>query len=316
MAYQTGVVNSLADIQTAIRLFLVDNGWTWDAGSSTIHKDSMFVGFIAPAGDKVLFQAKTALSGGTNAPRQVGMGRMMHSGTGNITAVLTFPATYWASVVDDEFYFVLNYDSSRYQYVMWGQSTIADLGAGATGMYISGAVNNQSHSTVTVNQGTGIVISPTSGGAISWYGSRSGAPFWLTTNLMTSGINLSADFVHTGIGSGGWDISDGGTDPGLWVGAGSFGNLMAVLPNTWNGESPLLPLRAYKRMPASKVAMVADLQHARYCRIDNFADQEVITIGTDEWQVFPFHRRNMSARDGGTNIDHTGTFGWAIRKVS
>ena len=69
MAYQTGTLNNLADIQTVIRVFLTDNGWTWDSGASTIHKDAVFVRFIAPTTDKVLFVATTALSGGADAPR-------------------------------------------------------------------------------------------------------------------------------------------------------------------------------------------------------------------------------------------------------
>jgi hypothetical protein len=29
--------------------------------------------------------------------------------------------------------------------------------------------------------------------------------------------------------------------------------------------------------------------------------------------IFPWYRKYSATRDGGTNIDHTGTFGWAIK---
>ncbi len=319
MAYQTGTLNSLADIQTVIRTFLVDNGWTWDTGSSTIYKDTVFVQFVPPSGDKVLFRAKTALSGGSSAPRAVGMGRMIHAATGNVPAVITYPATYWAFLADDEFYFVVNYDVSRYQYVMWGKSTV-DVGS-ATGAYISGSVNEFSIITYIGDRGCGISISTKGVSSTSVYGYRTSAPFWediqgAGTVLNDSYPDLRSSFLHSDLGDATWSLhikSDARTYTG--VGNRYAGNLSAVLPNTWNAESPLLPLRAYRLLTESKVALVADMQHARQCRVDNFNDAEIISIGPDQWQVFPFHRKDIAARNGGAYIDHTGTFGWAIRKV-
>lgn len=325
MAYQTGVVNNLVDIQTAIRLFLVANGWTWAGGK--IYKGQMFVEFIDPTADKVLFRATTALTGGVNAPYASGMGSMARVATGNVPSPVTFPATYWAFLSDDEFYFILNYDTTKYQYVMWGLSTI-NLGAGATGMYISGTVNDLQTSTTYSNQASAISIGVSGNFGTNQYvdgGNRAAAPFWKTkagnnTSQTNNYPNLNADFVHNAVGgAASWLISE--QDSGVsysfsYIGNGTLGNIQSILPNAWNGESPFLPIRAYKPVGSSKIALVVDLWHARQCRIDNFSDNEIVTIGADEWQVFPFHRRNMSVRNGGVNIDHTGTFGWAIRKVT
>lgn len=315
MAYQTGVVNSLADIQTAIRLFLVDNGWTWD-GVDVIHKGDVFVRFSTVTG-KVLFTGRTSIGSGS-APQAVGIG---HTGATGVT----FPATYWAFLNDDEFYFVLNYDVVRYQYIMWGQSTISNIASGASGMYISGTVSSSPPTTATDSC---ISIAP-SGNSYTGSGNvppqnSAAAPFWDSypyggyspTNPFYR--RLGSSYVHTNIDTARpWELGHGNTENNFFpsVGNGYAGNLQSVLPNVWNGESPLLPLRAYKRTVESKVILVVDLQHARQCRVDNFADQEIVSIGLDQWQVFPFHRRNMSARNGGLSIDHTGTFGWAIRKV-
>lgn len=324
MAYQTGVVNNLDDIQTAIRLFLVANGWTWSGGGSPVlHKDQMFVKFITPTVDTVRFVGTTALSGGSDTPRQVGMGRMVYTGTGNVPALITFPATYRAFLNDDEFYFILNYDTTRYQFVTWGKSTL-DVGAGATGMFLAGTINNLMRQPGNTNLGALINIAAGSGGIVGFSNhARSAAPFWDTSQgasdtYGSSFADLSSSFVHSDLGSVTWRLGvQPLNDATRWdhVGNGYAGNLQSVLPNTWNGESPFLPLRAYRLVDESKVSLVLDLQHARQCRIDNFADNEIVTVGTDEWQVFPFHRRNVAARNGGTFIDHTGTFGWAIRKV-
>lgn len=316
MAYQTGTVNSLADIQTVIQTFLTGNGWTWDAGSSTIYKGTVFVQFVAPTADKVLFRGTTALSAGLLTGNTVGMGRMVPYLEGNLPVPLTFPADYWAFLNDDEFYFVVRYDVVRFQFVTWGKSSV-DVGAAGAGTYLSGTVTGADFASVG-NRAAGIMITPSTGGTSGVAtGSRSAAPFWMTEQNVSGGRNLTTDYVHTDFGTPSWDL---GVGAGGYTSVGNryAGNLQSVIPNAWNGESPLLPIRAYKRLSESKIALVLDLQHARQCRVDNFNDAEIINIGSDQWQVFPFHRKNISARDGGGEsgfIDHTGTFGWAIRKV-
>lgn len=318
MAYQTGTVNSLADIQTVIRTFLTGNGWTWDAGTSTIYKGTVFVQFVAPTADKVLFRGTTALSAGLLTGNTVGMGRMVPVGTGNLPVPLTFPADYWAFLNDDEFYFVVRYDVVRFQFVTWGKSSV-DVGAAGTGTYLSGTVTGADFSSSS-ERAAGIIITPSTGGtSITSSGSRSAAPFWMTVQNVGIGKNLTTDYVHTNFGIPSWDLGVMTTSSAYTsVGNQYAGNLQSVIPNAWNGESPLLPIRAYKRLPESMVALVLDLQHARQCRVDNFNDAEIISIGSDQWQVFPFHRKNPAARNGSEGydfIDHTGTLGWAIRKV-
>lgn len=309
MAYQTGTVNSLADIQTVIQTFLTGNGWTWDAGSSTIYKGTVFVQFVAPTADKVLFRGTTALSAGLLTGNTVGMGRVTSLFGGKPPLSLTFPADYWAFLNDDEFYFVVRYDVVRFQFVTWGKSSV-DVGAAGAGTYLSGTVTGAEY----YSDAGVITITPSAGGG---GGSRSAAPFWMTGQNVGSGIDLTTDYVHTDFGTPSWDL---GVLAGTYTSVGNryAGNLQSVIPNAWNGESPLLPIRAYKLLSESKIALVLDLQHARQCRVDNFNDAEIISIGSDQWQVFPFHRKNLAARDGGGEygiIDHTGTLGWAIRKV-
>lgn len=317
MAYETGTLNNLAEIQTVILTFLTDNGWTWDAGASTIYKDSMFVRFIAPTADlKVLFKGTTALTGGVNAPLAVGLGRLNYDGY--VPAILTFPATYWAFLNDDEFYFVVRYDVAKYQYVMWGKSTVTNLGAGATGTYISGSCPELAPSAYYQPISSSIYIDAYGSvvGYPTLHGMVTPAPFWescIGDGMFSGGNtpNRSVSFVNVDNTLSGWTVSNGLSA----VGNGYAGNLQSVTPNAWNSEAPLLPLRCYKRMDESKVMLVVDLHHARQCRVDNFNDAEIISIGSDDWQIFPFHRKDIANRNGGVNIDHTGTFGWAIRKV-
>lgn len=315
MAYQTGSVNSLADIQNVIQTFLTANGWTWDSANSTIYKNNLYVKFIAPSGDKVLFRAMTALTGGTSPIRDVGMGRMAHTDNATfMSAVITYPATYFLFLDSDEFYCIINYNVTMYQFVTWGQSTV-DVGAEATGMFISGSVNSVATYS-GAGAGANIGLTATTGGYNSWWAQRSAAPFWTTNLDTTGGYDQTNDFVHTTIDGATWNLHNSGGSNTLFVGAGANGNIIQYLPNVWNGESPFLPVRIYKMRPESKSSLVAELKNARYCRIDNFNDQETVSIGSNEWMVFPFFRRDMLNRNGATSYaNHTGTFGWAIRKI-
>ncbi len=89
--------------------------------------------------------------------------------------------------------------------------------------------------------------------------------------------------------------------------------LTAVLPNAWNSAAALLPVQVWLPRADNKVSMVVDMVHIRYVRVDNHAPGEVITIGSDRWKVFPFYRKNVAVRDAGSSVDHTGTFGFAVR---
>ena len=84
-------------------------------------------------------------------------------------------------------------------------------------------------------------------------------------------------------------------------------------PSAWNGESVLVPIQVITSRPSNLWSLVGELTHARYVRLDNLEPGQLITLGPDRWKVYPFYRKDATARDGGDGIDHTGTLGWAIR---
>ena len=318
MAYETGTVNSLPDINTTIRTFLVANGWTWDSGNSTIYKDSMHIKLFDTT-NYVYYQASTALTGGEVAP-YVGMGLPNVITATPTPSPITFPATYFAFLNGDEFYFVINYNSTLYQYVCWGKSTM-DVGGG-TGTFISASLN---YPRATIGGNHGSLIGTLFDGAAPYispsYGS-SAAPFY--GQAYSASFNSSADYVHTdfvdaALPSNHWYIGNSIDSTTSNIGNRDMSALISVQPNIWNGEAVFLPIRCYKKMLSNKTALILDLQTAKQCRIDNFADKEEVTLGTDTWKIFPFFQRDMTQRNGPTAaayLYHSGTFGWAIKKVT
>lgn len=135
-----------------------------------------------------------------------------------------------------------------------------------------------------------------------------GALFWATSGYYAGPRNC---WVHSDLDAQGWWLAQALSDSP--VGIAPTAPLMGLLPNTWNSEAVLLPIRAYKVRPSYKISLTADLEHARYTRIDNYTPGQIITLGSERWKIFPWYRKDAVNRNGGYVINHSGTFGWAIR---
>lgn len=304
MAYQTGSINSFADALSTIKTFLQANGWSWSEADSTIYKGSIFINLTTSA-TRLEARGRLTVNGATSGYVAIGP---FNSNNASYTYPVTFPATYYMFLVDDEFYFVVNYDVSRFQYLCFGKSTIDLSVSGGVGTYFS--ATNPAFTIPNYNR----PINTDANGTQNFVGSSNttaAAPFYASFSY--NGNGSMADFVHSGLSADAWSVRHPSTYES--VGNKHIGTLSAVQPNAWNGESILMPIRSYKPVLESKISLVLDLQHARHCRIDNLNPAEIISIGPDNWQVFPYHRKDVVNRNGGYGIDHTGTFGWAIRKV-
>lgn len=96
--------------------------------------------------------------------------------------------------------------------------------------------------------------------------------------------------------------------------------LLQAQPNRWNSQSVLLPIRATIWAKASNAYVdFGAVPYARYMRVDNYLSGDILTLGTDRWMTFPFHRKDTADRNStaattdGWTRDHTGTYGWAIK---
>jgi hypothetical protein len=64
------------------------------------------------------------------------------------------------------------------------------------------------------------------------------------------------------------------------------------------------------------------LPHVRLTRNDNYTDGQIITLGSDEWMVFPGLRKDLTQRNGSTSstetnaLNSSGTVAIAVRKTT
>ncbi|WPP47086.1 hypothetical protein [Pseudomonas sp. AN-1] len=301
MAYYTGTANDMAALRQVLIDACVLEGWSWDAGAEVLSKGGLYLRATLSADGLSLLGRTSAAAG--SAPNAVRIGKLFQK-VGQPTYDIEFPATYEIFAHPGEVYLVVNYAADRYQWAAFGQSTVD--GMSGTGMWFAATSAQLVAGSPGGTQTAPIDIGLTGTGAGSIL--TSAAPFWARSSNYAT---VNNGFVHSDLDGQGWQMGAGANlnDFGIAPAA----TLLGILPNSWNSEAVLLPIRVYKARSANKISLVADLEHARYTRVDNYEPGQVIAIGDDRWKVFPFYRKNAAVRSGGAGINHTGTFGWAIR---
>lgn len=320
MSYYTGVVNSTADLRTAITNACTNEGWSWNAGTNVLSKDILFVqiGFVSTT--DITFLGRTSAGTG-DAPNFVAMGVFWNKTGDPVTYEISWPATYHIFIFTDpdEVYIVVNYDTNRYQWAAFGKSVIESLPG--TGMWIGASRGNRpSVSDALAGMQGPVAISPTTGGTnaagrVASCGALS--LHSLSTSTAVSALYAQRNFwLHSNLDSQGWWLAQ--TLDGIQVGVRSTVPLFDTQPSSWSSEAALIPVRAYKVRPSNRISLIAEMKNCRHLRIDNYEPEEVITIGDISWKVFPWFVKSLSERDGSgggatSSRPHSGTFGWAIR---
>lgn len=236
------------------------------------------------------------------APGVVSIGRIFQSSVyGNRD--ISYPCNYEVFGFAQELYLVANYDVDSYQWMAFGKSTVPGLPGQGGWCGASLGVLGEAY----FSYPNPIYILPAGGGTVN-NGNTTAALFWTTLANLSSAQN---GWVNHGLDAHGWTWN--GTAASIPVGIRHISTLVTTQPSAWNSEAVLLPIRAYKERPSYKSSLIADLANARLVRVDNLAPGDILTIGSDRWKTFPWYRRDITARDGGSGINHSGTFGWAIR---
>lgn len=308
MSYYSGTASSLADLRTALLAHAQTDGWTLTG--DVLSKAGVYFQIQVTA-DHITCLGCESNAVANPAPSVVRIGKI-YQRTGSITRQISMPCNYEVFGFGQEIYLIVNYDVDRYQWMAFGKSTVPGLGApgGWCGATAGDAVAAQ-----TSFYSQDLVVSiGTNYGATSAYSVNVAALFWGTSGQYGPQRNA---WINHGLDGHGWTWN--GAINNSPIGIKSLVPLVSLNPSAWNSESTLLPIRAWKERPSYKSSMVADLEFARYVRIDNFAPGDILTIGSDRWKIFPFYLKNSALRDGpvetsgGPAMDHTGTFGWAIK---
>lgn len=315
MAYYTGTVADYDQLFNILINRCVDHGWVWS--NNILSKGDAFVKVTvsnvgqtvtADPGNGITIQGGTGQSGANLINPSAARGRLGRPDNNDKWKVIAWPAIYHLHLFEDtdEVFLVLNFDVVYHYWLAFGVSDVSGLPG--TGLWFHG-IATAPFRNISSTYG-GITLTPTNGNITYNYGHLTG--FLCTTNNTNSAGNPVA--IHTGLDSIDWYGYAQTNQVGAFSAWETLAPLIAQSPSSWNQDSVLLPIHGYVGRSEYKRSCALMVRNARYIRVDNYEVGDTITLGSDVWNVYPFYCKNVSVRDGGNGIDHSGTFGWAIRR--
>lgn len=293
MAYVTGTANSLTDLLTAIQNACTGNGWTLSAGG-VLSKGTCFAE-LKISGTYITVRGGTGVDGSGNLTGacDTTTGRLNSiagnwHGTVPAAPAFSFPMTYAVHIqtAPDEVYCVVNYAASFYELIAFGQSSMPGL-TGSGNWYCGNVPDNLYY--------------------VPWLSGGEGASSGACYSLFARDQNNRGCGVHHALDSATWAVKGSATDAS---------SLFLREPNQWNQESILIPIRVYAGRPSGFISPVLECAHARFVNIANLSDQQIITLGSDKWKVYPWWSRgtpNIGGYNVGAPLTYTGVCGHAIR---
>lgn len=299
MAYQTGTATDYNALLTALTNFCVANGWAWDAAHAVLSKGALYFNLTTNSNAELRIQGGTGVDGTgaiTGTPARWANIRNTYRTT------VMFPVTYHlhASSSPDSIVLMVNHSTVYWQWLLFGQGN--NLGCPGNAAYF-GATNG----------------AYTSGCRLSPPGPIVGSPIYTPMMLPftmdaddTPGINSSSNnmnsFIYSNLDGEEWaggGLNAANSVPRAWP---AVNNNISRLPNAWNNEVVLLPVRPVKARGAGLYSNLAELPHIRFTRNTYLADGDIIAIGTDQWKVYPGYKKDAAAPNG---VSESSASGWS-----
>jgi len=312
MPYTSGTLNSQADIIPAIVAACTANGWSWSTVSNTLSKGPVFLVLTTVASTTyqcIQVNSRTAAGGAlSDKPAYI---QTWSSSAGHIF-LWTWPASYEIFISANEVCVVFNFNDDFYTFLAFGVSNMAAKLPG-TGMFFA-----VSSPTTTTSFGMNITANGKSTAGTAYaFNNTAGGLFWHTGG---------AGYLHHGYPNTAGSNYSYMDDP--WVLSAAPGcyvfDLINALPNVWNDEIVLLPIRMFtvsKTEITGNVSviypqnryLVGELQDCRYCRNTYHPPGAMVTIGQDRWKIYPHLRRNTAVPNAEGSTEHSGTLAYAVR---
>lgn len=312
MAYQTATATDASDLLDKLRLFLLANGWTVDNWADfgavtrktlTVHKGAFFATFRS--------QTDGSTTTADPAPYVSVIG---HSGYTSGTLVQESPAfrcnalsgpfvayDFFEGQSKDGPYIHVVVETASGVFKHFGTGILNREGVYTSGQYVYAqsydyGISGSTHNASLADYNTHAVPFDSRGGA-QWGCVRADAdgvsPAW-HVGRASSGGYLLAGF------SLGPSASASNSAP--------IGGPSRATPSSLTGRTALWPLWCLIPRPSgfySPAGYPADMRHIR---LDNYNPRDILTLGADQWRVFPIIRKN-----GINGEPNSGTYGYAFR---
>lgn len=312
MPYYTGLANNIGDVMTAFDTALLAEGWSYSSGHYT--KGTMSFNITAVSNH---IEIRSNVGGGPSTDGAYD-GTMSLGTIG--TTQLQYPANYYIHIhnTPDEVYLFVNESGDRWSWLAFGKSNVSGLTG--PGDWYGATLPHKNNNIASSN----IRLLSTPMSTDSAWG------FFMDSQPSGTSGNTAQPYnctINHGLDSNSW--SKAGTNaPGAdgtagtvgWVGTPAQARcitaiypLLAAQPNAWNNQAILLRVQVYVKRASDKFSLVADMEHVRHIRNDNYNDGDILTLGSVKWKIYPLLRKNISARNGASSSTHSGTLALAVR---
>lgn len=321
MAFSTGTASTLANLITALDTFITANGWTQDqlntgSGQAAWHRTASGVSLYisvrwstATPNHLGIYQALGYTGGNQPGQHPNDSGNGAVSGTDatldderHVNALGNGPFTYW--FFEQDYYVHVVVESSADVFKHFGFGAISKFGDWTGGEYCYGhyKVSNGAVAVSDTLLLDGLFDDTTSTqesraatlhleGLPNQVGSGKWGNIWART---TGAENDSAAVAKVNIQGG---FRGGPT-------ATQFARYSA---GSSSGGIPMYPIELYYRDVANlRVYYLGYMKDVRGLNIRNFAARQVVTIGADDWYIFPSQQKSTGAATA------TGTFNQGI----
>jgi hypothetical protein len=312
--FETGTAAGVNDLLSKLSTFLAGAGWTINKDAA----DGSGRWLSAQKGSDLFlnFQSNPATTGTTDPGPWINMrGATGYADTTFTTQPGTQPQTticnkmtgaftaYWFFEGDDYIHIVVEIEAGRFRHLHGG--TLQKSCTFTGGTYVMGTQLSYSVNTAS-NPASGSNVYP-----------------WMTGTSSTTGRNhIRADAGdgvqwHSSYQSDtyrqadNWRMTNSATGSEPYR-VGLLRRMLEVTPNTVNGLPVLIAPRALLKKANNLYADLGTPKDLRLVKLNNNQPGDILTIGADEWYLFPWTTRRPTVND--TTTDGSGYYGLAYRK--
>lgn len=318
--YETGTSTSVTDLLDKLRVFATANGWTQNyfgartSGSGQalqLTKGTQYVTFIADTGTGSTSDpgpyfgaySHNVYSAGNGTENQA-QGSLKCLANGMSGPYVAYHFMTGAERGADYLYVIVEVTSGIFKHA--GVGKLISLGALTTGMFAFGC--RWSYSTASN------VISNATYRDHAW-------PFDSVENGLRAGPGTQVRADSDGVTPRWYDSAGNGTygnrfgggvrSPGTSTAGTQRGTVYAPAAagaSGVTGRTLLIPAWLYGERTSNLSSPLGFPPHLRWVSLDYLNPGDILTLGSDQWKVFPVIRKN-----GGTGQVNSGTYGYAYK---
>lgn len=304
MAFQSVVVNSAVDLKTAIETFAQSNGWTLSGG--VLSKNGCYTMLTVPSTSELRIQnAKNGDFTGVNiAIRYSRIYNTVWPSSATVYMVaFSNPDIVWIT---------MNFDVVKFMHLGFGN--IVKYGTWNGGQWF--------HAQHSSRVADGNVCSLIDGYQNPYFPSSAGecALFWNTISRDSfNGYNVenNASSIECDIRGYIWEPkagTNGDTDT-VWC-PRMISPIHMKNPNVFNSQTLLTPFQLWLKASDGYMQCLGHIDHVRFVKLTNYNPGDRITLGSEQWTLYPWYIHDVSNPDGRQPNYHDGTSSTGVLGVA